>query len=267
MKFRVFSAGTDHTCLKKINYILRYFIVLCMLSLPLRLYAYSVSGIVVDMTEGTPVANAIIVDASEGTSATTDARGYFTIVANTGDKLECTAPGYQKETLFLSKPSFMTIKLKIKSIALQDFVLTDLTPFQQDSIAMHKLYQQELEQKSIKPQYTGLGVNNLFSSLAYAVSKKHKQNKAFKAEFKNDEQQKFIATRYTAALTGSLTGLAGDTLARFMNTHPMDYSFARRATNLELKMWIRDNYKQYRKQLSPAPADSTAGAKHRKRSH
>jgi hypothetical protein len=30
-----------------------------------------------------------------------------------------------------------------------------------------------------------------------------------------------------------------------MNTYPMDYEFARTATDLELKMWIRHNYKDY----------------------
>jgi len=30
-----------------------------------------------------------------------------------------------------------------------------------------------------------------------------------------------------------------------MNTYPMEYDFARRGTDLEMKMWIRDNYKAY----------------------
>jgi hypothetical protein len=59
-------------------------------------------------------------------------------------------------------------------------------------------------------------------------------------------EQKYVDTRYTASLVNKLTGLSGDTLATFMNTYPMEYEYARHATDLELKAWVRDNYKDYR---------------------
>jgi hypothetical protein len=58
-------------------------------------------------------------------------------------------------------------------------------------------------------------------------------------------EQKFIDTRYTPELVTKLTGYTGDTMILFMNTYPMDYSFARAASDLELKMWIRNNYKEH----------------------
>lgn len=43
----------------------------------------------------------------------------------------------------------------------------------------------------------------------------------------------------------SLTGLSGEDAGRFMNANPMPYEFARAATELELRAWIRDKFRQY----------------------
>lgn len=91
----------------------------------------------------------------------------------------------------------------------------------------------------------GGGFTGLIGTPLKKLSKSYKQNQRFKANFKNGIEQKYIDTRYTQSLVTALTGFAGDTLAYFMNSYPMEYSFARAATDLELKMWIRNNYKDY----------------------
>jgi hypothetical protein len=64
--------------------------------------------------------------------------------------------------------------------------------------------------------------------------------------FIRGEQDKFIATVYTASRVNRLTGLAGEDAGIFMDAYPMNYDFARAASELELNMWIWNNYKQYR---------------------
>lgn len=226
---------------------MRRLLFIYIIILPRCLWAYAVSGIVTDHADGTAIAGVTILNASNGASAIADARGYFTIPAETGDHLTLTAIGYERADLTVGTASFYSIKMKQKNVQLKEFVLSDLTPFQKDSVAMHKLYQDQLDKKPPKIQYAGLSASGLISAFAYSVSRKSRQNKAFKKNFNNDEQQKFVSTRYTPSLTGRLTGLTGDTLAYFMNAYPMDYTFARTATDLELKMWIRDNYKRYKK--------------------
>ncbi|GBL35256.1 hypothetical protein EMGBS15_08510 [Filimonas sp.] len=44
-----------------------------------------------------------------------------------------------------------------------------------------------------------------------------------------------------------MTQLEGDDLASFMNQYPMDYEYARVATELEIKMWIKYNFQDYLK--------------------
>lgn len=200
-----------------------------------------------DVANAASMADVTVVNLNDGSTATTDSRGNFSIAANAGDRLQFTTTGYTTEIVNVP-PNIPLLKVQLsqQNIHLKEFVLhSELTPFQKDSVAMHDLYQQELERKRIKPKVTGLTVENPISSLAQAVSKRYKQNKQFKATFLKDEQQKFIDTRYTPKLVTTLTGFRGDSLAVFMNAYPMDYLFARAATDLELKMWVRDNYKRY----------------------
>ena len=67
----------------------------------------------------------------------------------------------------------------------------------------------------------------------------------FQKTFAEEEVNKFIDTRYTTSLVAKLTGLTGDSVAHFMYDYPMPYDYARNATDLELKMWIRSSYKEW----------------------
>jgi hypothetical protein len=58
-------------------------------------------------------------------------------------------------------------------------------------------------------------------------------------------------------LVAALTGLTGDTVGYFMNANPMPFDYARAATDLELKMWIRYNYKQWLKNPVIPSVDTT----------
>ena len=111
-------------------------------------------------------------------------------------------------------------------------------------------YSTELNKKAIKIGFSsanGGGISGLIGGPVQRLSKSYKQNKKFKENFQKEQEQKYIDTRYTQQLTSALTGLSGDTLVAFMNSYPMEYKFARTATDLELKMWVRGNYKDYMK--------------------
>jgi len=41
-------------------------------------------------------------------------------------------------------------------------------------------------------------------------------------------------------------------MAEFMNQYPMDYDYARAASDLEIKMWIKYNYQDYLKKGKPS---------------
>jgi hypothetical protein len=95
------------------------------------------------------------------------------------------------------------------------------------------------------------------SALAEQFNKKSKQRARFQTNFAKWENQKFIDTRYSPEQVNALTGLTGDTLAAFINAHPMPYDYARTATDLEVKMWIRYNYREWIKKPIVLPKPIT----------
>jgi hypothetical protein len=217
--------------------------------------AQTLKGIILSADSLKPLSSVVVYDLYTSQSTLTDEQGYFALAVNANDMLSFSLPGYR--TFQETAPASMEIKVHLApmDIMLKEYVVHNYTPFQRDSAEMATLYDKELHTKRIKPTMgtpdgsngagVGIAMDGLISGLAQKASKSYKQNKRFKENFKRDMEQKFIDTRYTPELVTKLTGYTGDTMILFMNTYPMDYSFARAASDLELKMWIRNNYKEH----------------------
>jgi hypothetical protein len=152
-----------------------------------------------------------------------------------------------KDTLFVT--------LYPLTVHLNEFTLHEMTQFQKDSAELATTYKKELDKRPIKPKVKmdgGLSVSGLIGAPVQRMSRSYKQNKKFREAFQKDMEQRFIDTRYKPELVTSLTGMKGDSLVQFMNTHPMDYTFARTASDLEVKIWIRESYKAYLDGKQPA---------------
>ncbi len=142
----------------------------------------------------------------------------------------------------------MMVYLKPLSVQLKEYIIRDYTPYQRDSIEKVTYYSKALNKKYVKPQLSsgnGIVVSGLIGAPIQRISRSYKMNKRFKQNVKQDLEQRYVDTRYTPALVFSLTGLTNDSLAYFMNGYPMAYDFARYATDMELKTWIKMNYKEY----------------------
>ncbi len=219
-------------------------------------HAQTLKGIVIDGETNQPLYLVNVLDLANGQSTSTDERGIYTISANNGDVLSFSYVGYHTIQRLAVADSIFRISMFPLSVNLREFVLhPEYTPYQKDSAEMAMLYSDQLNTNTIKPGFStanGGGFTGLIGGAVQKVSKSYKQKKRFKENFQKDEQQKYIDTRYTQQLVNALTGLSGDTLAIFMNSYPMEYRFARTATDLELKQWIRDNYKDYLSHKKPA---------------
>ena len=220
------------------------------------LIVFSVSGqtlrgIVVDGETLQPLYLVNVVDNANSQSTATDERGIYTLAAKNGDVISYSFIGYHTVQRLATTDSVLRVSLFPLSVNLQEYVLhPDYTPYQKDSAEMAMRYSTELNKKPVKVGFSsanGGGISGLIGGPVQRMSKSYKQNKKFKENFQKDQEQKYIDTRYTPELTGALTGFSGDSLAIFMNAYPMEYKFARTATDLELKMWIRQNYKDYLK--------------------
>ena len=219
-------------------------------------HAQTMRGIVVDGETGQPLYLVNVLDLANSQSTSTDERGIYILPAKNGDAISFSFIGYHTVQRLATTDSVLHTGLFPLSVKLQEYILhPDYTPYQKDSAEMAIRYSTELSKTAIKPGFStanGGGFTGIIGSAVQKVSRSYKQNKKFKKNFQQDLEQKYIDTRYTPVLVTALTGFAGDTLAVFMNTYPMEYKFARTASDLELKMWIRNNYKEYLKSQNVA---------------
>lgn len=206
-------------------------------------------GFVVDAETRDPLYPVTVTNLATQISTTTNETGYYELTAKNGDEVSFVYLGFHTVQRIARPGTELRVELYPLSVQLQEYVIhPDYTPYQQDSAAMASLYSTELNKATIRPGFSnanGGGFTGLIGTPVQKMSRGYKQNKKFKENFKRDIEQKYIDTRYTRELVSSLTGLNGDTLSMFMNVYPMEYSFARTATDLEIKMWIRNNYKDY----------------------
>ena len=222
---------------------MRLFASLIFLLLPFAGSAQMLSGTVVDETTGVPLRGIIIASTTQaGLTTETDAAGRFTILGRGGEAFRFTGPG---DALITRRaPEHMGV-----------------VPWK---VSMH-LFQTNLEEVRIRPFSEGYQLDSfdristyrrvlgrqrssVMSPLSYLLERTSKKQRSlfkFQKEFEQMEDDRFIESRYTRELAGSLTGLTGDTLGFFMRDNPMPFDYARVATELEVKMWIRAQYREW----------------------
>lgn len=208
-------------------------------------------GTVTDGLSGAPLYPATVANLNTHMATYTNEEGNYTLTAKAGDTIQISFIGYSTYKR-IAPPALGTAILDISLLPMETqlpmFTVRSLSKYQQDSMKMQQLYADELGKVVRKPSIgfnNGVSFNGLISSLTHKLSKDYKQGKHFMNSFETFEQNKFIDTRYTQDLVNHLTGFTGDTLVTFMNAHPMPYDYARTASDLEIKMWIRYNYRQY----------------------
>lgn len=215
-------------------------------------------GVVTDAATHKPLYPVTVVNLSTQAVAYTNENGLYTIIANQGDVVAFSYVGYK--SIEKHKPpsviiASINIQMERLEYQLQEFRfhLGNLTKYQIDSIDRAKTYKIPLSRTPPNPFASPA------SALAELFSKRAKRTYEFQQNFRNGEIEKFVDTRYTPELVTELTGFTGDTIGHFMYAYPMEYDFARLATDLEIKMWIRSNYRDWvakRPPVSPA-ADTT----------
>lgn len=200
-------------------------------------------GAIRDDESKRPLQGVVITNLNSQKVVFSDAQGHFDIEGREGDKVGFACPGYRSEQHLIImglEGIRLNFGMKMVSRELKEVVITQKykTAYQRDSA------ERRSEQARILSR-TKSSVMSPVSFVAERLSKRQKAIFRFQKNFYKGEQQIFIDSRYTPELVSSLTNLNGDTLAYFMNTYPMEYEYARAATPLELKMWIKFNYKDF----------------------
>ena len=207
--------------------------------------AQVLKGRVTDAVSGKPLYPVTIVNLNMRQNAYTDERGNFSIAVRGSDHIAFSYIGYKSQEKIIpviAGDMEIDVKLQPVNYQLDEFtVRPGYTNYQVDSLQRRATYQRPLAMPHANP------FNSPISALAQLFAPTTKATFRFQKNYAKWETQLFVDSRYSAELVTQLTGLTGDSLGSFMNANPMPYDYARTATDLELKMWIRYNYKQWMK--------------------
>lgn len=200
-------------------------------------------GTIIDADSRQPIQGAVITNMLSQFFVLTNELGQFDIQGAEGETISFTCPGYRSETHIILKGIEgirLSFAMKLASKQLNEVVITQKykTQYQRDSAERRVVHRSILNQKR----------SSLASPVSFAaerLSRSGRNEHNFRKNYYKLEQDQYNDTRYTPELVASLTSLGGDTLAHFMNIYPMPYNYARVATALELKMWVRYQYKDF----------------------
>jgi len=220
---------------------LLFFFILLLAGVTARAQAWS--GKIVDNDNKAPLQSVVVTNTNNKMFVFTDENGDFSIDAATGDKISFSCPGYKSETHTVIQGTGgirLTFGMKLYGTELNEVVFKRrfADKYQNDSADRRSTYKKVLD-------YQRAGIGSPVSFVADRLSRKSRDLYNFKKMYNTMEDQRYIDTKYTPELVQSLTQLKGDTLAKFMNSYPMPVEYARNATDLELKMWIRSNFKNF----------------------
>ncbi len=176
--------------------------------------------------------------------------GEFAIEAELGDLLIFTHVGFNRKVVSLKvtdDAQHMKVYMTLKTTSLKPVTIKrGPTEYQKDSANRADIYKDVFDYQQQKSAFSPV------TSVYQKFSKKYKNLRKFQEQIVDNEKQKFIDTRYTPELTAKLTRLEGEEVSSFMNQYPMDYEYARVATELEIKMWIKYNFQDYLKKGKPS---------------
>jgi hypothetical protein len=205
--------------------------------------AQTLKGIIAGGDDGKPLYPVTVINVVTQESTYSNEQGEFSIRAKTGEEIIFSFLGYT--TVRRSMPATLGIATMRVEMLTQNYKLNEVvirpgyTNYQLDSIRRHSTYERTLARQKTT------SIMSPVSLLAESISGKSRQLYHFQKNFNKWESERFIDSRYTAELVTKLTRLTGDSLGNFMLAYPMPYDYARTATELEIEMWIRYNYKQW----------------------
>lgn len=206
---------------------------------------FYVSGRIVDSASGKGMGKVSVENRNLKKGEFSAADGRFQIWVREGDYLIFSYVGYKDNAMQVQavhRTSALNIVMKPRAVQLNDVIITKgYTPYQLDSIKRASLYKDAFDYKREK------SVRSPISAVHQKFSKKHKNQQQFQRQVLSMEREKFIDSRYNLELVNRLMGWGNDSSLQFMRVNPMEYDYARAASELEIKLWIKYRAEHFRK--------------------
>lgn len=223
-----------------------YFLLLALL--PFVASAQQFSGKVFDEDRSVPLASVLVTNMHTHAMWISDSAGNVAFTASPGDMMRFHHPGYRDYDLRIFSYSDIVKAGMVRApIELEELnVLSPMARYRKDSAFNHQFFHKELAYANSHPNMNyqgGIGVDGPFSALALWASGKKKKYKDFAETMAMLEDTRYASIRYTQELVKAQTGLGDSAANVFIQQHPIPNDFVRDASELELKMWVRNQYR------------------------
>jgi len=219
--------------------------------------AQSLIGNIKDKISNQVLNEAFIKNLNSETTTVSDAQGNFSIRVKGGDRILIKYPGHVDLEFILPAELGNVFRKNIRLSPTfynldEVIVYPKLSKRQQDSLKTRYIFGEKVEQKQEKfglnnHDGTGFGLvfDNPITGIYQRYNKKYKRLRKFQAQFKADEETKYIESRYSLEEIEAITGLKGDSLIAFRNQNPMPLEIATTPYEVEFKSWIMKRYKEW----------------------
>jgi len=232
------------------------FIAIIMLTC-LNTYGQTINGIVTDKQTGQAISGALIT--SSKSTVISDLRGNFTIaIKEINDTISVTMQGYSLcKTSNLAANTAISIALDKTPIALKEVKVSAKRDRLKDSLNNREMFAKSFNSaapklKDIVRVSQGLGVVPIAgvtivpSEFVKAMTYKHSREYKFKKTLINDEQYKYIDSRFNKSLVVVITKLQADSLADFMEKYRPDINAIKKMTDYDIRVYIKKSLVEFK---------------------
>lgn len=211
-----------------------------------HLTAQELTGVITDADTPNAIAGVLIENITTGAKSFSANDGAYKIKAQSGEVVEFSLTGYKTVTLAVPPSvngvSFRRISMQSIVYSLEEVeIVPGFTKYQVDSLERRRTYANDLNRVKERSPFSP------FTAIADNISRKSRTRWRFQKNFAKWEDENFSATRYTPEMVSDITGLDGNILFQFMAAYPINADYARVASDLEIKMWVMDNYRNWMK--------------------
>ncbi|HRP89534.1 MAG TPA: hypothetical protein PKX92_05800 [Edaphocola sp.] len=203
------------------------------------------------------VEGAMIKDLNTGDYVWTNKKGYFEIRTKLNNNIVISKESFQSKNINIGSQQLQSsqiILLNLNENLLEEVIITGKTKYQIDSINRRELYKTPLSQPKEKAEFvitpTSLMIANPISSWLQYLVPRTRKTFLFQKRFKQWEDEKYIATKYSLEKVAKITLLEGDALANFRNAYPLTIENARTINEIALEQWILNNFKEWQSKSS-----------------
>jgi hypothetical protein len=235
----------------------QHVLVLAACLFPYIVHAQYLNGKLIDIGTDAPIELVYVSNQRTGMSVYSDSAGTFSMQVAKGDKLIFMHPAYKTYSLTLDDVTRVRyIKLVKNAVQLREVeVLSDMAKYKRDSAYTHSLYKKVFKDTVhevkrdllVRVGEIGFTYEGLISKFAWNLSKKKKHHRRFTNTLAANERERFTNIRYNNEAVSYVTGASDSLAGAFINAHPIEYDFVRTATDLELRAWIKNEYKNWLK--------------------